>query len=164
MARMDGNLELTSPAFEEGGMIPAKYTCDGDRSLSPPLTISGVPEAAKSLVLIMDDPDIPEEKKKEFGIDSFDHWTLFNIPPETSEIPEGKNVGTLGATSTGEQSYTGPCPPPEYEPHEHRYIFKLFALRDTLTLQPGATKQEVLNSLKPSVIAETKLIGRYSRK
>ncbi|MCR4263525.1 MAG: YbhB/YbcL family Raf kinase inhibitor-like protein [Candidatus Roizmanbacteria bacterium] len=155
---------LTSTAFENDEMIPAKYTCDGDRELSPPLTISDVPEVAKALVLIMDDPDIPEVKKKEYGISAFDHWTLFNIPPETREIPEGGTVGTPGATTKGELKYTGPCPPPEYEPSEHRYIFKLYALLEPLALNAGATKEEVLDALAPVKLAETELIGRYSRK
>jgi len=156
-------MQLTGPAFEHNGRIPAKYTCDGDRTVSPPLTIRGVPEGAKSLVLVMDDPDIPEVKKKEFGLEAFDHWVLFNIPPETREIPEGGTVGTPGTTTQGELRYTGPCPPPEYEPKEHRYIFKLYALSDLLTLAEGATKREVLDALAPLIIEEAELIGRYSR-
>lgn len=156
-------LILSSPAFADNGRIPAKYTCDGDRLLSPPLSINGVPEGAKSLVLIMDDPDIPEVKKQEYGLEAFDHWTLFNIPPETTEIPEGGTVGTAGATTRGEPHYTGPCPPPEYEPREHRYIFKLYALSGMLPLSEGATKKDVLDALAPLKIAEAMLIGRYSR-
>lgn len=155
---------LTSSAFENNGTIPAKYTCDGDRTLSPPLSFSDVPEVAESLVLIMDDPDIPEIKKKELGLSAFDHWTLFNIPPQTREIREGGTVGTPGATTAGELRYTGPCPPPEYEPSEHRYIFKLYALIAPLALSAGATKQQVLDALAPLLIAEAELIGRYSRK
>lgn len=155
---------LSSPAFENNGIIPAKYTCDGDRTLSPPLSISDVPEVAKSLVLIMDDPDIPEVKKEEYGISTFDHWTLFNIPPETRSIAEGGTVGTPGATTGGELRYTGPCPPPEYEPSEHRYVFKLYALIAPLELPAGAKKEEVLDALAPLLIAETELVGRYSRK
>ena len=161
-------MTLTSAAFENNGMIPARYTCDGDRELSPPLTISGVPEVAKSLVLIMDDSDVPEVKKKEFGLSAFDHWILFNIPPPPAgtalEIKEGNAVGTPGATTRGELKYVGPCPPPEYEPSEHRYIFKLYALMEPLTLPAGATKGEVMDALAPFVIAETELTGRYSRK
>ena len=155
---------LTSPAFENDGMIPAKYTCDGNRELSPPLIISDVPEVAKSLVLIMDDPDIPEIVKQKIGLSAYDHWTLFNIPPETREIPEGGTVGTPGATTGGELRYTGPCPPPEYEPSEHRYIFKLYALIAPLDLPAGSKKEQVLDALAPLLIEETELIGRYSRK
>jgi Raf kinase inhibitor-like YbhB/YbcL family protein len=162
---------VTSTAFENNGMIPAKYTCDGDKKLSPPLTISGVPDVAKSLVLIMDDPDIPEIKKKEYGISAFDHWVLFNIiPPEAGgalQIPEGcpsTSIGVPGATTRGELNYTGPCPPPEYEPSEHRYIFKLYALSAPIPLEAGATKQQVLDALEPFKLAEAELVGRYSRK
>lgn len=155
---------LTSPAFEHNGMIPAKYTCDGNRELSPPLIISDVPEMTKSLVLIMDDPDIPEIVKQRIGLSAYDHWTLFNIPPETREIPEGGTVGTPGATTGGELQYTGPCPPPDHEPTEHRYIFKLYALIAPLELPAGARKEQVLDALAPLLLAETELIGRYSRK
>ena len=155
---------LTSSAFEHDGMIPEKYTCDGNRELSPPLTISDVPEAAKSLVLIMDDPDIPEIVKQKIGLSAYDHWTLFNIPPETHEIPEGGIIGTPGATTGGELRYTGPCPPPDHEPSEHRYIFKLYALIAPLELPAGARKEQVLDALAPLLLAETELIGRYSRK
>lgn len=161
---MTSGMTLTSPAFPNGGMIPAKYTCDGNRELSPPLSITGVPKMAKTLVLIMDDPDIPEVKKKEFGLSAFDHWVLFNISPETREIKEGGTVGTLGVTTRGELKYTGPCPPSEYEPSEHRYVFKLYALSASLALSAGATKEEVLNALALLKLAETELIGRYSRK
>ena len=118
-------LTLTSSAFKNGEVIPAKYTCDGGRLLSPPLSISSVPEVAKSLVIIMDDPDIPKAVQESRGIEAFDHWVLFNIPPETREISEGGTAGTAGLNSAGNSGYTGPCPPPEYEPSEQLYIFKL---------------------------------------
>lgn len=157
-------LRLSSPVFENGETIPAKYTCDGDRKLSPPLTISGVPEGTKSLVLVMDDPDIPTAVREARGIEVFDHWVLFNIPAGTKEIPEGTIVGTEGLNTAGTSGYTGPCPPPEYEPNEHRYIFKLYALDEPLTLLAGATKSEVLEALASHIIEEAEIIGRYSRK
>ena len=159
---MDTILTLTSSAFPNGGMIPAKYTCDGDRTLSPPLTIAGVPKGAKSLVLIMDDPDVPKQLRPE-GV--FDHWVVFNIPPDTTSIGEGGPVpGISGANGRGDAAYTGPCPPPEYEPSEHRYIFKLYALDSLLSLGTGATKKEVLDALASVRIEEAELVGRYSRK
>jgi len=157
-------LTLFSSAFEHNGKIPSKYTCDGDRELSPPLVWSGVPEGTKSLVLIMDDPDIPEVFKKSRGIDSFDHWTLFNILPETREIAEGGVVGTAGLNSAGNNKYTGPCPPPEYEPKEHRYIFVLYALSGILQFNKLPTKQQVLEALTSHLLAKAELVGRYSRK
>lgn len=155
---------LTSPAFENNGKIPAKYTCDGDRFLSPALAWSGAPEETKSFALIMDDPDIPQVVKDARGIEAFDHWTLFNIPPDAREIPEGGTAGTMGTNTAGSASYTGPCPPLEYEPSEHRYFFKLHALGSLLALPEGATKAEVLSALTPHLLAETELVGRYSRK
>lgn len=157
-------LSLTSSVFENNGMIPVKYTCDGDRKLSPPLSISGVPEDAKSLVLIMDDSDIPDAVKKAHGIEVFDHWTLFNIPPGTQKITEGEIVGTTGLNGVGKNEYTGPCPPPEYEPREHRYIFTLYALSDLLHFDQLPTKQQVLDALVPIMLAKAELIGRYARK
>ncbi|MDP2655295.1 MAG: YbhB/YbcL family Raf kinase inhibitor-like protein [bacterium] len=155
-------MTLTSSAFENNGMIPAKYTCDGDRTISPPLEISGVSDVAKALVLIMDDPDVPKVLHAD-GV--FDHWVVFNIPPDSKGILEGGPVpGIAGANGAGVNAYTGPCPPPQYEPSEHRYIFKLYALIEPIVLNAGATKEEVLDALAPLVLAETELVGRYSRK
>jgi hypothetical protein len=154
-------LSLTSSAFEHNGTIPTKYTCDGDRTLSPPLAISGVPEGADSLVLIMDDPDVPKERRPS-GV--FDHWVVYAIPPDTAEIAEGALVGAQGLNSGGNAAYTGPCPPPEFEPSEHRYIFKLYAISGTLNFIKAPTKDEVLAALEGKILAEAELIGRYSRK
>ena len=155
-------MTLTSSAFENSGMIPAKYTCDGDRTINPPLEISGVPETVKSLVLIMDDPDVPKVLHAN-GV--FDHWVVFNMPADTKMIPEGGPVpGIAGANGAKTNAYTGPCPPPQYEPSEHRYIFKLYALSAVLALSAGATKEEVLDALASVKLEETELIGRYSRK
>ena len=151
---------LSSPAFENGGKIPSKYTCDEDRFLSPPLSISGVPESAASLALIVDDPDVPKMRRPD-GV--FDHWVLFNLPSDTTDIPEGRSVGTAGVNSAGTAAYTGPCPPPEYEPSEHRYIFRLYALDEVLNVPGGATKKEVLAAMEGHVIAMAELVGRYRR-
>ena len=165
---MEGTLELTSSAFKHRGVIPAKYTCDDKRELSPPLTVSGVPEGTKSLVLIMDDPDIPQVVKEARGIDVFDHWVLYNIPAPPAggkkEILEGTSIGTAGLNSVGMLGYVGPCPPPQFEPREHRYVFTLYALDSLLSLGTGATKKEVLDALASVRIEEAELVGRYSRK
>ena len=160
---METIFKLTSPVFEQNGMIPTKYTCDGNKELSPPLTISGAPEGTKSFVLIMDDPDIPEVFKKSRGIDSFDHWTLYNIPADTTDILEGASIGTEGLNGAGKGGYIGPCPPHEHEPREHRYIFKLYALSDVLNFDAPPAKQQVLDALAPLLISETELVGRYAR-
>jgi len=157
-------MKLTSSAFESGEKIPSKYTCDGE-NINPQLFISGVPERAKSLVLIMDDPDIPNEVKKAREIEVFDHWVVFNISPETEAVEEGKvpNGAIQGANSRGEKQYTGPCPPPQYEPKEHRYFFKLYALNIELDLPEGSPKEEVEKAMEGHVLEKTQLIGKYSR-
>jgi Raf kinase inhibitor-like YbhB/YbcL family protein len=153
---------LTSPAFENGGAIPKKYTCDGE-GISPPLAINDTPEGTKSLVLIVGDPDIPNVFKESRGIEAFDHWVLFNIPPETREVPEGATTGTTGLNSAGEIEYAAPCPPPQYEPKEHRYIFLLYALSGALIFAETPTAGQVREALAPLLLTETKLIGCYSR-
>ncbi|MDP3639898.1 MAG: YbhB/YbcL family Raf kinase inhibitor-like protein [Nanoarchaeota archaeon] len=153
-------MKLTSPAFDHNGKIPAKYTCDGE-SISPPLQIADIPTAAKSLVLLMDDPDIPEFVKKRYNISVWDHWVVFNIPPTTKNIPERKNpAGVLGKNTGGKNGYDGPCPPDR----EHRYFFKLYALDTTVTLSEGATKAEVERAMEKHVLAKAELVGRYERK
>ena len=153
-------MQIISFAFEQDALIPSKYTCDGNGRLNPPLTISGVPEGTKSLALIVDDPDVPKQLRPD---GTFTHWVLFNIPAETKEIPEGGNPGTPGANTGGGRAYTGPCPPPQYEPSEHRYVFKLYALDIELNLQSGAAKDEVLEAMKDHIITEAELTGRYKR-
>ena len=157
---------LVSSAFENNGMIPSSYTCDGTREKNPPLEIVGVPAKTKTLALIMDDPDVPKERHPE---GYYDHWIVFNIPPpadgQTLEIFEGGPIpGTQGANSAGENAYSGPCPPPQYEPSEHRYFFKLYALDSELPLSEGATKQKVEKAMKDHILEEAQLIGRYKRK
>jgi hypothetical protein len=153
-------LSLASTAFEDGGLIPAAYTCDGSRELSPSLSISGIPAGAKSLVLIVDDPDVPKERVPS-GV--FDHWILFNIPTDVREIPEGGTAGVAGVNTSGKNAYTGPCPPKEYQPSEHRYFFKLYALDTELALEAGATKAAVEQAMGGHVLAETQLMARYER-
>ncbi|OHB19612.1 MAG: kinase inhibitor, partial [Parcubacteria group bacterium RIFCSPHIGHO2_01_FULL_56_18] len=124
------------------------------------LSIGGVPEGTKSLALIMDDPDVPKVLRAD-GV--FDHWVLFNIPADTREIPEGGSIGVAGANSAGKNAYAGPCPPPQYEPSEHRYVFKLYALDSELPLQAGATKEEVEKAMEGHILGQTQLVGRYKR-
>ena len=153
------DLALTSSVFENGGLIPPKYTCDGE-SINPPLTISGVGEGVQSLVLIMDDPDVPKAVRDE---QMFDHWVLFNIIPTTTQIKEGENPGTLGSNTMGEAKYFGPCPPTQFEPKEHRYIFQLYALDTMLDVREGASKEVVKSAMKGHILQKTELVGRYSR-
>jgi Raf kinase inhibitor-like YbhB/YbcL family protein len=150
-------MKLISSAFENEGKIPGKYTCDG-KNISPPLAISDVPTGAKSLVLIMDDPDVPKSIRKD-GM--WDHWVVFNIPPDTREIPEGQEPeGVPGTGTSGDAHYFGPCPPDR----EHRYFFKLYALDAMLDLPENSDKTSVEKAMKGHVLAETSLMGKYERK
>ena len=152
-------MKLISSDFEKEGKIPTKFTCDGE-NINPNLQISEVPENAVSLVLIMDDPDVPAAVREE---KMFDHWVVFNIDPSINEIKENSLPGIRGSNTRGEKVYTGPCPPPQYEPKEHRYFFKLYALDVTLNLDAGATKAEVEAAMQDHILAEAKLMGRYER-
>ena len=118
-------MELTSPVFENEGRIPPRHTCDGENT-NPPLSISAVPPGAKSLVLIMDDPDVPQDIRAD-GM--WDQWVVFNIPPTHTEIKEGQEPqGRHGLGTGNNMEYFGPCPPDG----EHRYFFKLYALDKAL--------------------------------
>lgn len=149
-------MELSSPVFEHEGKIPSKYTCDGE-NINPPLRISGVPEGAKSLVLIMDDPDVPRNLRAD-GM--WDHWIVFNISPELTEIKEGEEPqGVHGLGTGGNTNYFGPCPPDR----EHRYFFKIYALDTLLDLPEKASKEEVQSAMSGHVMDNTVLMGRYER-
>jgi len=142
-------LVVKSPAFENNQLIPAKYTCDGD-NVNPPLTIEGVPEETKSLVLIVDDPDAP--------MGTFDHWIVWNIPP-TSKIEENTVPGAEGMSSYRKHAYGGPCPP--YG--THRYFFKVYALDMKLDLTANSKKKDVEKAMESHVLAEGELVGLYRR-
>jgi len=163
-------MQLTSTAFTPNGLIPAKFTCDG-ANISPELKISGVPSGAKSLVLIMDDSDIPDSVKQSRGIEVFDHWVLYNLLAEFTSltIPEDyKNTMKVtssysltheGLNSAGKNAYTGPCPPDR----EHCYFFKLYALDIVLDLAEGSTKVEVETAMVGHILEQVELVGRYER-
>jgi len=148
----EAKMKITSSTFQEGGNIPSKFTCDGGDS-SPPLQIAEIPSGAKSLALVVDDPDAPS------GL--FTHWIVWNISPQTNEIAEGSAPkGVQGTSDFGKSGYGGPCPPPG----THRYYFKIFALDRELNL-PSATKRNQLDAaIKGHVVAQAELMGRYSRK
>jgi Raf kinase inhibitor-like YbhB/YbcL family protein len=149
-------MKLISKAFQNEGKIPGKYTCDGE-NISPPLSISDVPGEAKSLVLIMDDPDVPSSIRKD-GI--WDHWVIFNIPTDVHEITEGNEPsGVPGKGTNGETGYFGPCPPDR----EHRYYFRIYALDNNLDLEEGVDKKTVEKAMKDHIIAKDVLMGRYER-
>lgn len=145
-------MQLTSPEFKNMGFIPAKFTCDG-QDINPTLEINGVPEAAKSLVLIVDDPDAPRS--------TWVHWVVFNIPPAAGRIGEGSIPGKQAINTAGQSSYHGPCPPSG----THRYFFKLYALDTLLNLKENDTDKGWLEkAMQGHILNKAELIGLYSRK
>jgi Raf kinase inhibitor-like YbhB/YbcL family protein len=150
-------VKVTSAAFDEGGMIPGKYTCDG-QDVSPPLSWGSAPEGAKSIALISDDPDAPRG--------TWVHWVVFNLPPTLKGLPEGiprketlDDGGRQGVNDFGRFGYGGPCPPGG----THRYYFKIYILDTSLDLTGRVTKARLLEAMEGHILAEGRLMGRYKR-
>lgn len=145
-------MQITSPSFNHGQMIPKKYTCDGE-NINPPLEIQNIPDGVKSLVIIMDDPDSPNG--------TFTHWTVLNISPDTTLIKEHCNFlnATEGINSFQEFGYGGPCP------HfgTHHYFFKLYALDTILDLSPQTEKSEIELAMENHILEKAELVGLYSK-
>ena len=151
-------LSLSSSAFQPNELIPSQYTCDGS-NVSPPLVWTGMPEKVQSLVLIMDDPDVPKNIRPD-GM--WNHWVLFNIPPSVIGLAENAKdfSGALqGKNSSGKLGYTGPCPPDR----QHRYFFKIYALDTSLNLPEGAIKAEVETACQGHILDQAVLMGIYDR-
>ncbi len=152
-------LTIQSGTFTHGGAIPSRYSCEG-QDISPPLSWSGVPANARSLVLIVDDPDAPDPKAPKM---TWVHWVLYNIPAEATALPEdvgpdGLPAGTgQGVNDWKRTGYGGPCPPVG----THRYFFKLYALDARLEGLKNPTKKQVEAAMQPHVLASTELIGTY---
>jgi Raf kinase inhibitor-like YbhB/YbcL family protein len=148
-------MTIQSSAFENGTDIPSKYTCDGE-NVSPPLVFGDVPSEARSLALIMHDPDAPMEG-------GFTHWVAWNIDPHAKDVVEGGDPpgAILGANGAGTAKYTGPCPPSG----SHRYYFYLYALdSELISLEPGAKKGALEEAMQGHIVAQAELMGRYERK
>ena len=151
-------IKVISPAFEEGGMIPSKYTADG-QNISPPLKWEGVPDGTKSIALISDDPDAP--------VGTWVHWVMWNIPAEARELtenippdedlPDGSRQGITDFRSIG---YGGPAPPSGM----HRYYFKVYALDMKLDLPSSSKKADLLKAMEGHILAEGQLMGKYKRR
>jgi len=151
------DIKVSSSAFPDGGMIPAKYTCDG-ADVSPPLKWDSVPDGTKSIALISDDPDAP--------MGTWVHWVLFNLPADARELPENvptdetlPNGAKQGTTDFGRTGYGGPCPPSG----THRYFFKIYALDTMLDLPAGARKSDLVKAMEGHIIGQGQLIGKYKR-
>lgn len=142
---------VKSSAFEDGAEIPEKYTCNGD-DMIPPIEISGVPSGAKSLALIMEDPDAPKG--------TWYHWIKWNMPPDTKQIDEGEEpIGVSGEGTEGNLSYEGPCPPSG----KHSYIWNVYALDVILELDEGSSKKQLDKAMDGHIIGEGKLLGVYGQ-
>ncbi len=143
-------MQITSPAFQNEGDIPAKYTCKGE-GINPPLQFSSVPQGTVSLVLVVDDPDAPSG--------TWTHWTLWNIDPSVSEIAENSipKGAVEGTTSAGTKGYHGPCPPSG----THRYFFKLYALDTKLQLDSNAKVEDLSNTIQDHILAQAELMERF---
>ncbi len=150
-------IKITSSAFVEGGLIPAKYTCDG-ADVSPPLQWDAVPEGTKSIALICDDPDAP--------MGTWVHWVLFNLPSDAKELAENipaeetlPNGAKQGVNDFGRIGYGGPCPPGG----THRYFFKIYALDTEVGLEAGADKRQLLKAMEGHILEQGQLVGKYKR-
>jgi Raf kinase inhibitor-like YbhB/YbcL family protein len=143
-------MTLRSPAFEAGGPIPTKYTCDGE-DISPPLAWEHVPEGTQAFALLVTDPDARD----------FVHWLLTDIPGDVRELPEGRGdaIGVPGPTSLGPVGWSGPCPPGG----THHYVFTLFALPEELGLEGAAGADALRDAARTSALASVELTGVYAR-
>jgi Raf kinase inhibitor-like YbhB/YbcL family protein len=155
------NLTLTSSAFTHTSEIPRLYTCEG-KNISPPLSWTGVPSTAKSLVLIVDDPDAPDPRAPRM---TWVHWLLYNLPPTAGGLQEGIKTSALpagtfeGKNDSKRIGYSGPCPPIG----RHRYFFKLYALDAVLPDLKLPSKEELLNAMQRHILAQAELIGTYQK-
>ena len=147
-------MKIESTAFQNGNEIPRKYGYKKD-NINPPLLIKEIPNEAKSLALIMDDPDAMGAVGKIWV-----HWIVWNIEPSTSEINENSipSNSIQGKTDFGETAYGGPAPPDK----EHTYVFKLYALDEKLSINEGSSKSQVEEAMKGHIIDEAKLEGKYA--
>lgn len=152
-------MKLTSSSFEEGQSIPPRFTCEGD-NVSPPLSWTGAPEQTQSFALIVDDPDAPDPNAPQR---TYVHWVLYDLPPETTRIPEGARElpeGTRqGVNDFGRAGYGGPCPPIG----RHRYFFRLYALNARLGELPKPAKPDLEKAMREHILAEAVLMGTYGK-
>lgn len=146
-------MKIESNSFKQGEGIPSKYSCQGN-DINPPIKISGVPASAKSLAMIMDDPDAP--------VGTWVHWVLWNISPQTTEVAENSVPAHAiqGKNSWGRTKYGGPCPPSG----THRYFFKIYALDITLSLSATADKKQLEAAMKDHILEQAELMGTYQKK
>jgi Raf kinase inhibitor-like YbhB/YbcL family protein len=158
--KIDMEIQVLSPAFHHGEVIPIQYTCDGN-NVSPPLQWGSIPKDSQSLALVCKDSDAPS------GV--FVHWLIFNLLPIVSYLPEdllttrtlAESGASQGRNDFDNIGYDGPCPPPG---NFHRYFFRLYALDARLRLQEGATKDELERAMEGHILATGQLMGTYKRR
>ena len=143
---------LSSAAFEHGGDVPRRHTCDGE-DVSPALAWSGVPEGTRSLALVVDDPDAPGR--------TFLHWLAWGLEPEAGGLGEGEAAPVEGTNDFGSTGYRGPCPPPGHGPH--RYFFRLHALGAPVDVRAGAGRDELEGAIRAHELGTAELMGTYER-
>jgi Raf kinase inhibitor-like YbhB/YbcL family protein len=154
-------LSIASPAFPEGGSIPARHTCEGD-DLSPPLRFAGIPTRTRSLALIIDDPDAPDPRAPKR---TWVHWVVYNLPANVTELAEGASSAKLpgaareGLNDSNQAGYHGPCPPVG----THRYFHKLYALDTELPDLGTPTKAQLEAAMRDHVLERAELIGLYGK-
>lgn len=152
--RTASSMHIHSSAFQHGETIPQKYGRDFE-NINPPLSITDIPQGTQTLVLLMEDPDVPASAP----VAIWDHWVVFNIPAGVTEIPERWAVeGVKGKGTRGELDYGGPRPPDR----EHRYFFKLYALDTVLDLPEGSAKEDVVRAIQGHVLAQAELVGLFA--
>jgi Raf kinase inhibitor-like YbhB/YbcL family protein len=144
-----GGLLVSSPAFQQDGSIPFKYSCEGEE-INPPLNIANIPHGTQTLAIIVEDPDAPKG--------TFDHWVVYNIPL-ASHIEENSVPGTSGINGAGMTGYHGPCPPSG----SHRYYFYVYALDTELDLKAGSDKKTLQQAMEKHILAKGSLMGRYEK-
>lgn len=152
-AKKMAQMKMTSPDFQQSQPIPGKFSCDGE-DINPNLQIEGVPPEAKSLALVVDDPDAP--------VGLWVHWVLWNIDPATTQIKQSSVPpgAQQGVNSWKRNNYGGPCPPSG----THRYFFHLYALKERLNLPTSATKKDLEQAIQGKILSQCELMGTYSKK
>jgi Raf kinase inhibitor-like YbhB/YbcL family protein len=143
-------LIVHSQVFSHNGHIPSDYTCEG-KDINPPIEVSSIPKATKTLALIVEDPDAQHS--------NFVHWLVWNISPNEA-IAEGSNPGISGTNGFGKTGYGGPCPPSG----SHRYFFRVYALDTEVDLLAGSDKEALINAMKDHILAEGELMGHYQKR
>ena len=162
--KMKVKLKVSSTAFVDGGLIPSRYTCDGE-NISPDISWEGAPKETKSFLITTEDKDVPF---KFLSLYTVVHWIVYNIPYNVTSlkgaVPKNKtleNGAKQGITTYKKAGYAGPCPPFG----THRYFFKVYALDTTIDLEPEeATRKNILNMIKGHIVGYGELVGRYKRK